>query len=82
MYDVENGLYPEGQYVVGEDIPLGKYLLTSKNGLHGSIAVYESYFMFKEDEPLSFNSFSDDYYMALREKGVFIEVTGANIKRI
>ena len=82
MYDVDKGIYPEGQYVVGEDIPVGKYLLRSKENFNGMVTVYRSYQKYKEDEPLSFNSFNGDYYLALRENSLFVVIECADIKKI
>ena len=30
MYDKEKGIYPQGQYLTGRDLPLGGYILTPK----------------------------------------------------
>lgn len=82
MYDKENGIYPAGNYLVGEDIKTGKYLLTSRGNLTAGVSVYESYAKYKSDEPMSYNSFQGDYHLSLREDGLFIEVDNADIKRL
>lgn len=82
MYDKENGIYPAGTYLVGEDIAIGKYLLVSRGNSVAGLSIYETYAKYKKDELLSYNSFQGDYYLALRENGLFIEVDNADIRRI
>lgn len=82
MYDTNRGIYPEGQYVVGEDIPIGKYLLKSKQNFSGIVTIYNSYQKFKENEPISFNSFIGDYYLALRENNLFVVIQSADIQKL
>lgn len=81
MYDKEKGIYPSGSYLVGEDIDVGKYLLTSRNNV-GAISIYESYADYKKDEMISYNSFDGDYHLSLRDSGVFIVVDNADIKKL
>lgn len=82
MYDVQKGIYPPGDYLVGEDIEIGKYLLTANSGMTGQVSIYETYQKFKEDEMLGYHSFEDDFHLSLREKGMFIVVEAANIKKL
>lgn len=82
MYDKDKGIYPPGTYLVGEDIPIGTYLLKSKQDLSGGVSIYESYQRYKEDEMLSYNSFIDDYHLSLRETGIFIEIQNADMQQI
>lgn len=82
MYDVEKGIYPAGHYLVGDDIPLGKYLLTvDQEGVAGSIEIYNSYSSFKKDESTSFNTFKEDFFISFREEK-FIVVLNAKIQRV
>ena len=43
MYDKEKGIYPQGQYLTGRDLPLGGYILTPKEGKTGNLMIYKSY---------------------------------------
>lgn len=82
MYDVEKGIYPPGEYLVGEDITKGRYLLKAENDIGGSVSLYENYNKYKKDEMMAYNSFEKEYHLSLREDGVFISINGANIHRI
>ena len=83
MYDKNKGIFPSGTYEVGEDIEIGKYLLTSKQGRPGEISVYPSYEDYKNDTNLmTYNSFEGDYHLSLRENGLFITLDYADMKKI
>ena len=81
MYDKEKGIYPPGEYLVGEDIGVGKYLLTCVSDF-AQVSVYENYKKFKEDEMIPYHSFEKDYHLSLREEGLFVVIEGAEIKRL
>lgn len=83
MYDKSNGVYPAGQYLVGEDIEKGKYIATTREkGNTSAIALHESYKAFVNGEMFSFQSFDGDYHLSLREDGVFVVIENADLKRI
>ena len=82
MYDKEKGIFPAGTYLVGEDIPIGTYILESRSNLTAGISIYESYSKYKKDDMISYNSFTGDYHLSLRENGIFIDVQNADIKRL
>lgn len=82
MYDKENGIFPAGQYLVGEDIDIGKYILTSRKDMIGSVSIYNNYSDYRKDEPTEYESFDSDFHLSLRENGMFIVVTNADMKRI
>lgn len=82
MYDEKKGVYPSGQYLVGEDIETGRYLVNSREDFTGTIAIYESYSEYKKDEMLSFYSFKGDYHLSLRENGVFLVLEYADMQRL
>jgi len=82
VFDPEKGIYPPGQYIIGEDIPPGKYLLKAKSEKTGSVTIYESYKEYRKDEMIEFKSFEDDYFIALREKGYFIDIEDADVQRL
>lgn len=81
MYDNESGIYPPGEYLVGEDIGTGGYLLTCISDL-AQVSVYENYKKFKEDDMITYHSFENDYHLSLREEGLFVVIEGAEIKRL
>lgn len=82
MYNKDKGLYPAGQYIVGEDIENGKYLVKSREKLLGTISLYESYKAFLKDDIVSYNSFSGDYHLLLKEPGMMIVVENADLQRL
>lgn len=82
MYDKQHGIFPPGTYLVGEDIPIGTYILESRGNLTGYISIYESYGNYKKSDMISYNSFIGDYHLSLREKGIFIDVQNADIERL
>lgn len=82
MYDVEKGIYPPGEYLVGEDIETGKYLLTSRGNYGGIVTFYESYRAYMKDEDMKVIEFDGEYHLSLREKGIFIVVDCAEIKKL
>ncbi len=82
MYDKEKGTYPAGQYLVGEDIEIGKYLLISRKDKVGSVSIYENYKSYKNDEMITYQSFDEDYHISLRENGLFVVVENADMQRL
>lgn len=82
MYDREKGIYPAGQYLVGEDIDAGKYLLTSRKDVTGSVSIYNNYSDYRKDEPAEYESFDSDFHLSLRENGMFVVVANADMRRI
>lgn len=82
MFNRERGIYPPGQYLIGDDIPCGRYLLQSQDDVFGEVSVYENYRKFKMDEMTMYQSFEDDYFLSLREEGMFIVVNNATMKRM
>ena len=82
MYDKEKGIYPAGQYLVGEDIEIGEYLLTSRKDKIGSVSIYENYNKYKKDEMITYQSFDTDYHLSLRENGLFVVIENADMQKI
>ncbi len=66
--------YPAGQYVAGESLKLGDYLLTAGDEIHGSVEMYEDYDHFTSGDSFRYNTFHGEYRMALRKKGVVIVI--------
>lgn len=84
MFDRENGIYPSGQYLVGRDIPLGGYILTSRENDTGYVSLYQTYAKFKKDEGdcIFYESFKGEYHIALMEENTFLMVQDADIQRL
>lgn len=58
----DEGILNQGIYIVGEDIPAGKYCFTAKSGI-GVIYTYKSYDLYQQDE----YSFNEMYQIAPQE---------------
>lgn len=85
MYDKEKGVYPSGEYLVGEDIPLGKYLLKQREGsASGEIHLYKDYqsYLKNPDNELIFKTFKGDYHLSLRTEGNLLVVENADMQKI
>lgn len=82
MYNREKGIYPAGEYLVGTDIDEGAYLLISDNDSSGQVQVYENYKKYREGESMSYHIFEKEYHLALRERGTYISVDNAYLKRV
>lgn len=83
MYDKEKGIYPSGQYLVGRDLPLGGYILTAKSEETAYVQLYPSYAKYKkEEDAITYDSFDEDYHIALMEEDTFLVVEKANIHKI
>lgn len=82
MYNKEKGIFPAGQYLVGEDIEIGKYLLTCQKDKIAGVSIYENYSKYKKDEMISYQSFDTDFYLSLRENGLFVVIDKADMQKI
>ena len=82
MFDKENGIFPAGQYLVGRDIPLGGYVLsTIDDQLNSTYSLYKNYKDFKNEEnEISYISFKGDFHISLMEENTFMEVENAIIQ--
>lgn len=78
----ESNIYPEGNYIVGTDLPLGRYLIRAKSEINGSIEMFENYGEFKKDNSFMFRSFSKEFFITLLEEGEYITVEGAIIHKL
>lgn len=82
MYDKAKGILPPGQYLVGRDIPVGGYILsTIDDSQNSTYVLYKSYkdFMNEENE-ISYKYFNGDFHISLMAEGTFLEVENANIQ--
>ncbi len=83
MYNKEKGIYPAGQYLVGRDLPLGGYILTSRKDKTGYIQLYPSYEKFKkEEDAITYENFTEDYHISLMEENTYLVVDNADIQKI
>lgn len=84
MYDKEKGIYPAGQYLVGRDIPLGGYILTTVDKQYDSTyTLYRSYKDFtNEEDEISYISFKGDFHISLMEENTFMEIENAVIQKL
>ena len=76
MYDKAKGILPPGQYLVGRDIPVGGYILsTIDDSQNSTYVLYKSYkdFMNEENE-ISYKYFNGDFHISLMAEGTFLEV--------
>lgn len=80
----EEGIYPAGVYVVGEDIEIGRYLLIAKIGesQDPKVTFYEDYSKYRKNAINQIERFKEEYYLSLRENGMVIAVRDADIKRL
>lgn len=83
VYDKERGIFPSGEYTVGEDIPTGRYLFKSRDKKqNASIHIYQSYQKYLEHDYLSFEYFDGDYFTTIRENGLFVVVKYADFQKM
>ena len=83
MYDKEKGIYPQGQYLTGRDLPLGGYILIPKDGTTGHLMIYRSYddFINEEDE-IRWDTFDEEYHISITKENIYISVENATIQKI
>lgn len=74
--------YPAGQYVAGESLELGDYLLKADSDVLGSIEMYEDYDHFVAGESFLYENFSGEYRIALRKKGVIVAICDATSGKV
>lgn len=85
MYDVDKGIYPAGEYIIGEEIPIGQYILKQREGsTSATVSVYKNYQSYQKDEndSLSYKTFTTDYHISLRTEGQFLVVEDADLQKI
>ena len=85
MYDEEKGIYPSGEYLVGEDIPPGKYIIKQREANQkGEIHIYKDYqsYFKNPDNELIFKTFSGDYHLSLRTEGNLLVIENADMQKI
>lgn len=82
MYDKEKGIYPQGHYVAGQDLPLGSYLLTPIDGEQGDLKVYKSYEDFLNKDQIIWELFNSEYFVRIMSENSYVVVTGASIQRV
>lgn len=82
-YDMEKGIYPPGNYIVGETLPFGNYILKACDGTQGAITCYKTLGdLINDCNILSYHDFDSDYFITLVESGIYISVDHANLHKI
>lgn len=82
-YYKDKKLYSAGQYLVGRDIPLGGYVLTSKDEKKAYIKLYPNYEKYKkDDDTIICHDFTGDYHISLMEENTYLVVENADIQKI
>lgn len=82
MYDKEKGKYPAGMYLVGRDLPLGNYILTTPKDRISRVSLYASYKKFMADEEIFYTNFEGNYHLALIEENTFLVVENADLQKL
>ena len=83
MYDKEKGIYPQGQYLIGRDLPLGGYILTPKEGKTGNLMIYKSYDDFiNEGDEIRWDTFDEEFHISIMKEDIYISVENATIQKI
>lgn len=82
MYDKEKGIYPQGQYLTGRDLPIGGYLLKNHEGKMGEFIVYDSYDDFKNEEESRWETFDEEYHISIMKENEYISIQNADIYRL
>lgn len=81
-YDFERGSFPSGRYIVGEDIPLGKYVLRPTNSSNaGTIFTYSSYEDFQTDGNSTSFGFDEEFFVSFKETS-YIMVQNASLQKV
>lgn len=79
----QSEIYPEGHYVVGTDIPLGKYIIKAKSSDYlGRIEMFDNYKSFKNNEHFMYHRFSGEFRLTLMENGEYLVVEDAMIEKL
>ncbi len=74
--------YPPGQYIAGENLKFGDYLLKAEPDINGRVEMFEDYDHFISDDDFFYESFHGEYRLALRKQGVVVVVQRAMCTRI
>ena len=83
MYGLSGKAYPQGQYTVGEDFPLGKYLFVPYNEYSGNVKIFNSYDEYITGKEGRYESFGGkEYFINFKNKGNYIIVENALFKSI
>lgn len=82
MYGENGNEYPAGQYIVGEDIPLGKYILKPTEQYSGHITFFSSYEDYISGENGNLEHFGKNYFVNFKVAGNYIVVHDAKFEKI
>lgn len=75
-------IYPEGQYVAGESMEVGDYILKAEQDYAGDVEMYADYDHFVAGDSFLYKSFNGQYRLALRKEGVVVVICDAVGTRI
>jgi len=75
------GIYPQGQYITGEEIPCGEYLAQSIGPVYARVILYADYAHYLAEDALSNDLFTGDYHLTLREEGMILHLHAAYLRR-
>lgn len=83
MYDFEKGIFPQGEYTIGKDIPCGRYILKPQGNNFGIITIYQSRLSYQtRDDEIDIQSFDSDFYINFDVNGEFIIIESASMHKI
>ncbi len=83
MYDFEKGIFPQGEYTIGKDIPCGRYILKPHEDNLGSIIIYQSRLSYQtRDDEIDLQTFESDFYINFDVNGEFIIIEKASMHKI
>lgn len=83
MYDFEKGIFPQGEYTIGKDIPCGRYILKPQEDELGSVTIYQSRLSYQTgDNEIDIQAFKSDFYMNFDVNGEFIIIERASMHKI
>lgn len=74
-------VYPAGQYVAGDNLELGDYLLKPEDD-DGVVEMFVDYDHFVADDDFFHVGFKGDYRIALRKQGVVVVIWRAVCTRV
>lgn len=83
MYDFEKGIFPQGEYTIGKDIPCGKYILKPEENYSGCVTIYQSRLSYQtRDDEIDIQAFESDFYMNFDVNGEFVIIERASMHKI
>lgn len=78
---VEETIFTQGCYLVGDELEIGKYILYTQDTSKGSFTIYNTLNDYRNKQEREHIEFSGDYYLALRTEGEVITTLNVNMKK-